>query len=348
MIEPPVEIEAPDIGAHRRGNTGIPYVTSFASGRAGPHAVITALVHGNELCGVHALLALLEREVRPAHGRLSLAFVNTLAYERFDPDNPKLTRYVDEDLNRVWDSGDPRGRTSFGRARAGARDPAADRGRRCAARPALDAAAGAAAAALRHPRQRPPARRRDRLSGARGGRCRPSAPAPGCATSAAFADPASPAAAMLVECGQHWARSSVDGGDRDLPAVPGGARPGRRRRRSRASAPAPAAEPQRVIEVTHAITVERRTVPLHRRFPGPRGDRRGRHADRSRRRPAAAHALRRLRADHAVAPPRPGADGGAPRPLRRVRPCRRIGAREEPVATLSLQPHALQRLADEA
>src|SRR5512134_2845644 len=103
MSEPGVEVSAPDITAWRRGNTGIPYVTTFESRRPGPHAVITALVHGNELCGAWALVRLLESGVRPRRGRLSLAFVNTAAYERFDPAHPKLTRYVDEDLNRVWD-----------------------------------------------------------------------------------------------------------------------------------------------------------------------------------------------------------------------------------------------------
>jgi RND family efflux transporter MFP subunit len=32
-----------------------------------------------------------------------LAFANVQAFERFDPDQPFASRYVDEDLNRVWD-----------------------------------------------------------------------------------------------------------------------------------------------------------------------------------------------------------------------------------------------------
>lgn len=101
MPEPPVEITAPDITAYR--GDGIPYVIGLDSGRAGPHVVITALVHGNELCGAWALLTLLERDIRPRRGRLSLAFVNVAAYQAFDPGNPRATRYLDEDLNRVWD-----------------------------------------------------------------------------------------------------------------------------------------------------------------------------------------------------------------------------------------------------
>ena len=102
MPERVVEIAAPDLGGHRCGNSGIPGVTTLDSGTPGPHVVITALVHGNELCGAWALLRLLERGVRPCRGRLSVAFVNTAAFDAFDPANPKVSRYLDEDLNRVW------------------------------------------------------------------------------------------------------------------------------------------------------------------------------------------------------------------------------------------------------
>ena len=79
----PIEIGVPDLGRHRLGNTDIPGVTSFAADRAGPHVVVTALVHGNELCGAWAILALLEREIRPRRGRLSLALVNLAAFDAF-------------------------------------------------------------------------------------------------------------------------------------------------------------------------------------------------------------------------------------------------------------------------
>ena len=76
-------------------------MTSFDSGQPGPHVAITALVHGNELCGAWALLRLLERGIRPCR-RLSLAFVNLAAFDAFDPGDPRASRYLDEDLNRVW------------------------------------------------------------------------------------------------------------------------------------------------------------------------------------------------------------------------------------------------------
>src|SRR5919106_2116094 len=101
MSDIPVEVDAPDISVWSRGSGGIPYVVGLDSGRTGPHVVITALVHGNELCGAWALLRLLEREVRPCHGRLSLAFVHLAAFDAFDPSSPKASRYLDEDLNQV-------------------------------------------------------------------------------------------------------------------------------------------------------------------------------------------------------------------------------------------------------
>jgi predicted deacylase len=98
----PVELTPPDITPYRRGNTGIDYVTSFDSGKPGPHALVCALTHGNELCGAIALDLLLRQGVRPRRGRLTLAFNNVAAYARFDPANPGASRFIDEDFNRVW------------------------------------------------------------------------------------------------------------------------------------------------------------------------------------------------------------------------------------------------------
>ena len=50
-----VEIMPPDIAPYRKGNTGVDYFTTFDSGHSGPHVVLTAIVHGNELCGALAL-----------------------------------------------------------------------------------------------------------------------------------------------------------------------------------------------------------------------------------------------------------------------------------------------------
>ena len=51
----PIEIEPVDISAYKVGNTG-PYVTTFDSGTPGPHVMVMALTHGNELCGAITLV----------------------------------------------------------------------------------------------------------------------------------------------------------------------------------------------------------------------------------------------------------------------------------------------------
>ena len=61
------------------------YVTRLDSGVAGPHVLVTALVHGNELCGAVALDFLLRASVRPKRGILTLAFCNVAAFGNFDP-----------------------------------------------------------------------------------------------------------------------------------------------------------------------------------------------------------------------------------------------------------------------
>ena len=50
-----VELDPPDLSPYAAGNTGIVYVTRFDSGRPGPHVVLNALMHGNEICGAIAL-----------------------------------------------------------------------------------------------------------------------------------------------------------------------------------------------------------------------------------------------------------------------------------------------------
>ena len=96
------ELAQPDIGAWRAGNTGVEGVWSFDSGRPGRHVMVSALIHGNELCGAWALKGLLEAGVRPAQGRLTLVFANLTAFDRFDPAHHDASRFVDEDLNRQW------------------------------------------------------------------------------------------------------------------------------------------------------------------------------------------------------------------------------------------------------
>ena len=96
------DLPAPDLGAWRSGNTGTEGVWQFDSGVPGRHVMLSALVHGNEVCGAWALKGLLEAGVRPRQGTLTLAFCNLEAFDRFDPQNHDASRFVDEDLNRQW------------------------------------------------------------------------------------------------------------------------------------------------------------------------------------------------------------------------------------------------------
>jgi predicted deacylase len=204
----PVEIQPPDLAPYRSGNAGIDYVHVLDSGRPGPTALVQALTHGNEFCGALALDFLLRSNLRPAAGRLIVVFANVEAYAKFDFDDPDASRYVDEDLNRVWADDvldGPRDSAELRRARAlrplvdkadflldihsmhdpcrpigvcGMRDKHLDLARRVGLPADLLIDTG-------HPAG---LRMRDR-----GG----------------FNDPASPRQALLIECGQHWQRSSV-------------------------------------------------------------------------------------------------------------------------------------------
>ncbi|MEM5405553.1 succinylglutamate desuccinylase/aspartoacylase domain-containing protein [Paraburkholderia unamae] len=98
----PIEVAFPDIAAHERSETGIPYVHTFDAGAPGPHVMINALTHGNEVCGAIVVDALLRARLRPRRGKLTLAFANVEAYRRFDPAQPDAARFVDQDFNRVW------------------------------------------------------------------------------------------------------------------------------------------------------------------------------------------------------------------------------------------------------
>ena len=98
----PVELTPPDISAYKAGNTGIDYATTFDSGVAGPHVMVNAVTHGNELCGAITLDYLFHHDLRPTKGKLTLSFANYMAYLRFDADFPATSRFVDEDFNRLW------------------------------------------------------------------------------------------------------------------------------------------------------------------------------------------------------------------------------------------------------
>ncbi|MGD9953717.1 MAG: succinylglutamate desuccinylase/aspartoacylase family protein [Burkholderiales bacterium] len=104
MTRIPVELAAPDIDAHRRSSTGVDFVHTFESGRPGPHVMVNAITHGNEICGARVLDRLLAMSLRPVRGVLTLSFANVEAFLRFDPQRPYATRFLDEDFNRVWNA----------------------------------------------------------------------------------------------------------------------------------------------------------------------------------------------------------------------------------------------------
>ena len=89
---PPIELTPPDISSWRAGNTGVDYVTRIDSGKPGPNVLVTAAVHGNELCGVIALDFLRRENIRPARGTLTVAVANYAAYLRFERGNPFVSR----------------------------------------------------------------------------------------------------------------------------------------------------------------------------------------------------------------------------------------------------------------
>ena len=104
VLEPPVyplELSRVDLAPYREGNTGIDHVHSFDSGVPGPHVMVNALTHGNELCGMVVVRRLLDAGIRPRAGRLTLAFANVAAYDRFAHDALQW-RFVDRDFNRLW------------------------------------------------------------------------------------------------------------------------------------------------------------------------------------------------------------------------------------------------------
>lgn len=205
----PIELSAPDISPYRHGNTGIDYITTFEADSPGPHVMISAVVHGNEICGAITLDWLFKLGVRPKRGRLSLAFMNVEAYQSFDPNNPTRSRFIDEDFNRLWDiktlDGD-RQSLELKRARD-VRPIMGDVDRLLDIHSMQHVCAPLMLAG-------PLAKGRHLAEGvgipeiivvdeghAAGRRLRDYAD---------FRDPSSPRDALLVECGQHWEASSAD------------------------------------------------------------------------------------------------------------------------------------------
>lgn len=123
LLEAPrrtARLQAPDITRWRAGNS-LPGVWSFDSGAPGPHLCVVALTHGNEFAGAILLDRLLREGLRPLCGRLTLIFANLDAFSRFDAEDPTASRFLEEDLNRVWDIATlegPRRSAELRRARA--------------------------------------------------------------------------------------------------------------------------------------------------------------------------------------------------------------------------------------
>ncbi len=213
-----VDFSAPDLSPWREGNCGIQGFWRFAAAAPGPNVVITALVHGNEIAGAVALDHILRAPPSPLRGTLTFGFVNLDAYSRFDPAQPTASRYVDEDMNRLWEPAildGNRNSTELNRARA--------------IRPVIESADvlldlhsmlwPSEPLILSGPTEKgrhlamsvatPPLVVADH-GHASGRRLIDYAP---------FVDTASPAAAVLVEAGQHWKISTIDAMEASIAGV---------------------------------------------------------------------------------------------------------------------------------
>jgi predicted deacylase len=250
-----VELTPPDIEPYRVGNVGVDYVTTFDSGVSGPHVLVTALTHGNEICGAIALDRLFRAGLRPRRGRLTLAFDNVAAYRSFDRRYPVASRFVDEDFNRLWDEATLDGlRQSIELARARSLRPFVDaadllldiHSMQYATAPLMLAGTLDRSVALARQVGIPELIMCD-AGHAAGKRMRDYGP---------FGDPASTKTALLIEAGQHWqnraAEVATDVMLRFLIAVGVVTR----------DDAAPIAGPdfdmhpqQRIIEVTEAVTI---------------------------------------------------------------------------------------------
>ncbi len=203
----PVNLSPPDLSLYREGNTGVDYVHVLDSGKPGPNVMVQALTHGNEICGALAVDWLFRERVQPARGKLTLAFANVEAFARFDRDDPDRSRYIDEDYNRVWADEALFGkRDSLELRRARKLQPFVDAADNLLdlhsmhepCRPIMVCGTSEKSAAFSRKLGMPGDLLIDTGHPAglrmmeRGG----------------FGDPASPRTAVLIECGQHWEKSS--------------------------------------------------------------------------------------------------------------------------------------------
>ena len=263
---PSIDVEFPDIERWRAGNTGIPYVWTFASERPGPHVTIQALTHGNEVCGAISNDWLLRESVRPTRGTLTLTFANVAAYRSFNAADPFTSRCVDEDFNRLWTAetlDGPRLSSDLVRARElrpvydetdflldlhSMTDPCVPLGLAGQQRKGLELAfaIGVPQHIIIDAGHKAGRRLRDY---------------------AAFDDPESPRNALLVECGQHWERAA--------PEVAKQATLRFLRHFGMADSAfleahldARPSTPQRAIEITHVVTIATDAFQFERAMDG--------------------------------------------------------------------------------
>ena len=258
---PDVEVRFPEIERWAPGNIGIPYVWSFDGPRPGPHAVVQGLTHGNEVCGAIAVDWALRRALRPLRGRLTLCFANVDAYHAFEVTDPFASRCVHEDFNRLWTDdvlSSPRMTADLNRARE--LRPVYDEADVLLDLHSMTEPCPPLALAGRHTKGVALARGVGMpehivvdAGHAAGKRLR---------DYAFFDDPADPRSALLVECGQHWERSApriaIEAMLRFLQHLdmlpPAHALP-------------PPEPPQKVLEVTTAVTITsgafRFVLPVH-------------------------------------------------------------------------------------
>jgi Succinylglutamate desuccinylase / Aspartoacylase family len=244
-----VQLIAPDISRWVDGNTGIRGFTMRDSGVAGPHVALLALVHGNEIAGAVTLHRLLETRLAPKRGKLTFGFVNLAAYVRFDPRQPTASRFIDEDLNRLWDMSVLDGaRRSVELDRAREIRPLVDQvdvlfdlhSMLWPSEPLILCGTSSKGKRLAFGAGTPPVVVADRghTSGRR------------MIDYARFADEASTCAASLLEAGQHWQKATVD----TMFASVAGLLHHLDLIRPHPALPRPAPRKQRYAEVTMAVT----------------------------------------------------------------------------------------------
>lgn len=264
-MEPPaiprfsVDLVPPDLAAWRPAEGGIAGFRSFDGPAPGPHVLLLSLMHGNEIAGAIVLDQLLQAGPRPLRGRLTIGFANLAAFDRFDPAQPTASRFIDEDMNRVWDPlvlTGPRRSQELDRARE--------------IRPLIETVDILVDLhSMLWPSDPLVLGGASPKGGALGGRLgvpglvvadRGHQTGPRLIDYPHFTDPANTCAACLVEAGQHWQTETID--------VMRGAVDALLRHERMIDAPPPDHPPPRCAEVTMAVTAATGSFAFLRPFRG--------------------------------------------------------------------------------